>query len=85
MKFLIKGCFHANPPVKTRTTQLIAVVLQFDVMKLNTGINYAAETFDKCIPNMFGINKVNKVIHLWCRRSTMRRTAAKSSRLQASG
>lgn len=42
-----------------RTTKLTAVLFQFDVMKLNTGINYATNTFDKCVPYMFGINKVN--------------------------
>lgn len=34
--------FHENPLVKMRTTKLIAAVFQFDVKKLNTGINYAA-------------------------------------------
>lgn len=33
VKFLIKRCFRENPLVKIRTTKLIAVVFQFDVMK----------------------------------------------------
>lgn len=59
VKLLVKGCFHANPLVRMRTTMLIAAVLQFDVMELNSGINYAAGHLTKCVPNMVGIDKVN--------------------------